>query len=370
MRVLFVGYMGRGQTSGMRCAAFKRLGYDVAAVDAGTLWQGASYVARQLGQRLLHGQRIERFNARVVAVATRHEPQLVWAEKQEYLYPETIEALQKRGALTVHYNPDPYFSLDWKRTPLADACLTLYDIFVVTKRYELDDYRRYTRGQIVYSALGYDPVGHAPVTVPQDPSQRVVFVGGWEPRRERLLKLARLETEGVAVWGYGWALAQRSRLDILRAVRLGRLDPAHQLYFGMRHPSLAPAIRSGEGRNGEIYEELYATAVGASAISLGFVREVCPDQHTTRTFEIPALGGFMLADRTQEHLELFEEGKEAEYFESAEEFSEKVRFYLANEGARSRIARAGHERCMTSGYSYDDRIRVVMASLQVGAPVA
>ena len=65
-----------------------------------------------------------------------------------------------------------------------------------------------------------------------------------------------------------------------------------------------------------------------------------------------------------EHLELFEEGEEAEYFASDEEYRDKLRFYLANHTARDRIARAGHERCMSSGYSYDDRIRCVLSEIR------
>ena len=78
----------------------------------------------------------------------------------------------------------------------------------------------------------------------------------------------------------------------------------------------------------------------------------------------PAIGGFMLADRTNEHLDLFEEGEEAEYFASDEEYRDKLKFYLANHAARDRIARAGHERCMSSGYSYDDRIRCVLSEIR------
>jgi hypothetical protein len=167
------------------------------------------------------------------------------------------------------------------------------------------------------------------------------------------------------VWGYGWNIAQRSRLDPLRALRLGRLTPGRSVYFGAPHSELAPALRKGEGSNGEIYEDRYAAVVAGSRIALGFLRELNPDQHTTRTFEIPAIGGFMLADRTDDHREFFEEGKEAEYFSSDEEYRDKVAFYLANESARARIADAGHRRCMTSGYSYDDRIRAVMAELKL-----
>lgn len=363
-RVLFVGYMGRGQTSGMRSAAFTRLGYDVASVDAGSLWKGAGYLTRQLAQRMPHGERIERLNAAVLSASKSHEPQVVWLEKQEYLYPETIEQLRARGALTIHYNPDPYFTLDWKRTPLADACVGKYDVLVVTKRYELQQYRREARGEVIYSQLGYDKVGHAPPAHPVEiPSEKVVFVGGWEPRRERLLAAAAAITPDVAVWGYGWHIAQQSRLRPLRALRLGRLTPGRTLYLGAPVPELQQSIKEGESSVGEIYEDGYSRVVAGSKIALGFVREVCPDEHTTRTFEIPAIGGFMLADRTDEHLELFSEGEEAEYFASDEEYLDKVRFYLANQSAREKIARAGHARCMSSGYSYDDRIRVVMSAL-------
>ncbi|MDB4911335.1 MAG: uncharacterized protein JWO39_2158 [Gemmatimonadetes bacterium] len=350
----------------MRRAALERLGYEVEAVEAGGLWKGSGYATRQLEQLTASGPRIDGLNARVLAAAQRFEPQLVWAEKQEYLRAETVQQLRAGGAVTLHYNPDPYFSLSWKRTRLADECVKLYDALVVTKRYELDEYRRHSKGRVMYSPLGYDPIGHAPP--PEhvaNAREKVVFVGGWEPRRERLLAAASEATSEVAVWGYGWDIAQRSRLDPLRALRLGRLTPGRSVYLGAPHNRLSPTLRAGEGSNGEIYEERYAGVVAGSQIALGFLRELNPDQHTTRSFEIPAIGGFMLADRTDDHREFFEEGREAEYFSTDDEFRDKVKFYLANESARLRIARAGHERCMTSGYSYDDRIRAVMNELKL-----
>jgi len=365
-KVLFVGYLGRGQTSGMRCAALGRLGHDVIGVDAGTIWRGASYLTRQLAQSTLRGSRIDDLNRLVLAKAAAHRPELIWAEKQEYLRPDTIERLRADGATVLHYNPDPYFSLAWKQNALADACLPLYDVLVVTKRYELETYRSRCRGRIVYSALGYDPVGHAPpVSGTSRNGSDVVFVGGWEPRRERLLSSARTLTDNVRVWGYGWRIAQGSRVNPLRALRLGRLTPRRHTYFGAPSEALASNVGEGEGSSGEIYEESYSTAIAGSRIALGLVREICPDEHTTRTFEIPAIGGFMLADRTGEHLEFFQEGEEAEYFGSEDEYRDKLQFYLANDTVRDRIARAGHKRCVTSGYAYDDRIRAVMKEIEL-----
>ena len=363
-RVLFVGYMGRGQTSGMRAAALGRLGYEVSTVEAGGLWKGVNYLTRQIEQLSASGSRIDALNAAVLEAAAWNKPEIVWAEKQEYLRADTIRRLRAMGAFVVHYNPDPYFSLSWKRTRLADECVSVYDALIVTKRYELAEYSKQASGQVVYSPLGYDPIGHAPPKSPvANPRDKIVFVGGWEPRRERLLAAASVQTPNIAVWGYGWKIALRSRLDPLRALRLGRLTPGRNLYFGAPHPELESALREGEGSNGEIYEDRYAAVVAGSQIALGFLRELNPDQHTTRSFEIPAIGGFMLADRTEDHQEFFEEGKEAEYFSSDEEYRDKVAFYLANEPARRRLAAAGHRRCMTSGYSYDDRIRTVMRAL-------
>jgi len=365
MRVLFVGYLGRGQTSGMRCSTLRRLGHDVVAVDASAIWGGAGYLSRHLEQVTMRGRRIAALNAAVLDAASRHQPELVWAEKQEYLHPLTLKRLRSAGALTLHYNPDPYFSLAWKRTPLADECLRLYDVLVVTKRYEMPTYRLQSAGQVIYSPLGYDSVGHAPPKQRTRPKTDVVFVGGWEPRRERLIAAASGVAETVSVWGYGWRVAQGARANPLRALRLGRLAPGRFTYFGAPSPSLSSAIEVGEGSNGEIYEERYAAAIAEARVALGFVREICPDEHTTRTFEIPAIGGFMLADRTNEHLEFFEEGKEAEFFGSDEEYLDKLTYYIRNEHARERIARAGHERCMRSGYSYDERLRWILSEVKL-----
>ena len=49
----------------------------------------------------------------------------------------------------------------------------------------------------------------------------------------------------------------------------------------------------------------------------------------------------LIAERTEEHQDLFEEGKEAEFFATLEELSDKISFYLKNDQARCRIAEKG-----------------------------
>jgi spore maturation protein CgeB len=111
------------------------------------------------------------------------------------------------------------------------------------------------------------------------------------------------------------------------------------------------------------YSEAYVNAISNSKISLAFVSSSNRDEYTMRTFEIPGSGGFFLAERTPKHQELYEEGKEAEFFSSVEECADKIVFYSNHESARQRIAAAGYERCVRSDYLLSSRIRESLKTL-------
>jgi spore maturation protein CgeB len=101
-------------------------------------------------------------------------------------------------------------------------------------------------------------------------------------------------------------------------------------------------------------------AMNSNKIVLGLLNHYNRDLHTSRTFEIPACGAFMLMERTQEQQKIFNEGVEAEYFGSIDEAVEKIKYYLTHEEERKQIAQAGHQRCTTSAYSYNDRAKTAI----------
>jgi spore maturation protein CgeB len=80
--------------------------------------------------------------------------------------------------------------------------------------------------------------------------------------------------------------------------------------------------------------------------------------------------GFMLAERTPAHQALFKEGVEAEFFASVGECADKARFYMEDDVARNRIARAGYHRCLDDDYNLRRRMRDALRHVESTPQIA
>jgi spore maturation protein CgeB len=357
MKILFLGSIGVGQTSRMRMRALQRLGHTVRGVDTIEPWYGGSWAGRQIQRRLGRGPVVDRINRSILEAASDFGPDMVWAEKQEYVRRGTLESLRVSGARLVHFTPDPYFSVPWKRTPVMDEAIGAFDALVYCKAYERAAFEA-VGVPLVYMPLGYCDEVHRPLPS-EDPkwSCAVGFLGGWDPRRETMLRGVAASGADLKLWGEYWDFLRDGRWTPRRFLILRQL--AGGMEFRIRKDAILAACLSG----GEVYADDYARALTGARIGVGFLRTVWPDQHTTRTFEIPACGSMLLADRTEEHQSFFAEGKEADYFSSPEELVDKVRFYSANEEARARIAEAGLARCRSGRYAYIHRLEDALKTL-------
>jgi hypothetical protein len=283
---------------------------------------------------------------RVLEAAQRRPWDILWLEKALTLGADTLLALRRAlpRARLIGFSADDMTRRHNQSRQFIQG-LRHYDWFITTKADRVPSLRALGCNNVVAVGNGFDPEAFRPVEVSPSDIERlggeVGFIGTYE--RERAHHVLALAHAGihVRVWGDGW-----------RALGAG-------------HPRLRVEHRALD------FDD-FSRACCAFKINLGFLRKLNADQQTTRSVEIPACGGFMLAERTAEHLALFEEGSEAEFFASEGELIEKCQRYLADGLARGEIARRGRERCLTSGYSNAARLRqafaVILGSAASAAP--
>jgi spore maturation protein CgeB len=274
-------------------------------------------------------------NQQIYALVENNNYDIVWIDKGWLVCRETLEYIKNVSpeTLIVSYSPDN-MALRHNQSQQYLDCVSLYDFIFTNKSYILEDMKRLGARRIKFVNNSYEDSFHYPRQLSEtDWSELggdVGFVGMWEQERcESILYLAK-NGVNVRVFGGGKWVEYKGKYTNLQIENKG------------------------------LYGKNYSKSFQTFKISLCFLRKMNFDQQTTRTMEIPACGGFMLAERTEEHLSLFEEGKEADFFSSNEELLEKCRYYLNHESERRLIAEAGTKRCKTSGYSNKDAIEKML----------
>jgi spore maturation protein CgeB len=136
----------------------------------------------------------------------------------------------------------------------------------------------------------------------------------------------------------------------------------------LRQRGVARAAGCGGGC-GDLYRERavwsgVSRGVWRSKINLSFLTHSNQDEFAHKSFEIAACGGFLLAERSEGHAERFVEDEEAVFFAGFDECVAKIRRYLPDEAARARIAAAGRERAVRSGYSNDVQMAKMVERLR------
>ena len=315
--------------------ALLSLGHEVETVDRSVFLDTGPAWLRSVKLHLHLGPGMADYNAILCEKAEAFNPDLIYIDHGLSLWPETIRQLAKHPAQLVHFTSE-YFKVNEYTYRHFYKVVDQFDAHVITNRLVIPKLMEKNARKIILSEFAYDPLLHLPpVWLPDEEKQfasDVIFIGHWEPTTERIIAHLRGAGIRVCVRGPGWHKA-KSLTD-----RMGILP---------------------------VFGEDYAKLIAGAKIGLGILSKWNKNQSMSRTFEIPAIGCFLLAERTDEHCSYFEEGKEAEYFSSFEELVEKSRFYLDNERRRKEVAFAGRQRCLHSGYRHEDRMQKILEEIFV-----
>lgn len=333
MKIVYTGEMERGGTCHARMRALARLATELHCLDYNTYWSELGRLRRALEMRLFYLPGAARMNRDLLRMCELHRPNLVWVDKGTSIWPSTLRKLRTHGILLVQYNTDALYHRSANVRllyALQRAGMREYDMYFTTN---LDDYatmHKEARPRTEMTYLGYDHERFtgAPLAPEVDRawSNPLVFAGHYEPSTEAgILALARAGLP-VKVFGPLWQRCKEKNL-------------------------LAPHVAYRRLNNDE-----YTWALKAASIGLCFVSRMNGNQTAARSFEIPGSGTFLLAQRTPQHLECYQEGEEAEFFGSDNELVEKATFYLQHHSARETIARRGAEKCRRS-FSWEKLMR-------------
>lgn len=343
MKILFVGQLQSPSRSWQRLRAFNELGHVVHAINSA----GRTLAPRSPGAildsilwRLSIARDTTGANAALVDAVNTFKPDIIWVEKGNSIRAATLVRVRAScpGKPLISFSEDDMFA-QHNRTRDYTSGMPLYDAVVTTKSYNCRPEELPSLGarKVILVPNTFDARLHRPMSVSEAERDRlggqVGFIGTYESDRARSLLFLAENGINVRIRGLGGWDALRNRhpnLDVLRQERVG---------------------------------EDYVKAICSTNINLCFLRKLNRDQQTSRSVEIPACGGFMIAERTQEHMTLFAEGREAEFFSSDGELLDKVRYYLSHEDERSEIARNGRIRCEASGYSMQACLAGLLSTL-------
>jgi len=345
LKLLFIGESaGRAK---QRIDTFRAMGIQTTVIPNIPNQKSGNYAVHlSLPQRISYKLRVPidstKLNKRVLAAIKKERFHIIFVEKSLVLHPSTLRKIKAQlPNARICWNSEDDMYAKHNQSVFFRKGLPYYDTVFTTKSYNCqpNELPKLGAKNVVFIDKGFDETLHYPMEVTD--SERtalcadVNFIGTFEPvRAQRMLFLAQNGIH-VRIWGNGW-----------------------QHWIG-KHPNLTV-----EGK--AIYQCDYTKALCGSKINLCFLRKINRDLQTDRTMEIPACGAFMLAERTNEHLRLFEEGKEAAFFDidNPQELLEKVHYYLNHEQERQHIAKAGRKRCLQSGYSHRHRLETMLNTVK------
>lgn len=333
-RILIVGDPQPTQLGRHLLDAAHALGLEAQVADIGAAYRGSGLRRRLLWRFRGHRPaRLRPFGGELLGLVRQFRPDVVLATGLAPIEAAVLEAIGVDGIRRINFlTDDPWNPVH--RAPWFLATLPHYDHVWSPRHANLHDLRLSGVRRIDYLPFAYNPQVHW-VDVPTADDRGaydvdVLLAGGADA--DRVAWLAPIIRAGftVALYGGYW-----NRYGATRRHARGFLDAA-----GLR------------------------TATVSARVCLGLVRRANRDGHSMRTFEVPAMGGCLLAERTSDHERLF--GRDGEcvlYADTPANAISHIRWLLDHPGERERLAAAAHTLVTEGAHAYRDRLAVMLGAL-------
>jgi spore maturation protein CgeB len=320
LKILFLG--AEGGNALKRTHALRRLGHDVMLLDPYSLFPFKNLVGRLIyytGAPLVESY----LKKRITPIINKLNFDVTYIDNGELVGANVLRVLRSVSSVIVNYNnDDPFGSRDKKKWRLYLEAVPHYDLLAVVRAVNVAEAFSLGAQKVLQVYMAVDELDGPREITPQDRrrwSHDVLFIGTWMPERGPFLQELLDAGVPLAIYGNSWQKAPEW-----------------------------PALQSA-WQGPAIYGDDYIKALQLAKVSLGLLSKGNRDLHTTRTFEIPYAGGLLCAERTSEHLQLYQEDVEAVYWSDVTECIEKCQKLLHDDKMRTDIAEKGRIRCLRNG---------------------
>jgi spore maturation protein CgeB len=337
-RAVFATEFWHGATGSGLAHGFRKLGWLVDEVNLLAYATKGSNLSAKVESRLFRPVHIRAYNRAILDALAHTSPELLLTAKGSLIDPATIAQARRDSVRTVNYYPDFEFEFaSYDRRLLQD-----YDLVVTTKSFHLPTLRAQLGPErVALVHHGYSSLVHRPIAPLPDEERDtdILYVGNASQYKLRwMLALAEaFPDRNIRVVGGNWARLAKGT-------------------------ALAKSI-VGQPLHGDFY----AHEIGRSRINIALhmgpaTKSGWQDPVSTRTFEIPACGGFMLHIDNEEIRSFYDVPGEIDTFATPDELVAKVRHYLNLPEQRRAMAERAHRRAVPA-YSYDARAQEIVELL-------
>lgn len=335
MKILFIGDMTAGHCANSLVEGFKELGVDMRIVDTSSYMRRQSIGSREWFQRRFahkpSQEWIELFKLKISEVIFNWKPVIVFCINTIHIPQEILQNISCK--IKVHLSYDDVSNGD----NLTDDYLKHecgWDVIFTNKIYNVEELETRSTSQIVYFENAYNPKLHRLYKPLANRKFDIGFIGARRIDRNKLpIILGEAHNLNAVVAGPRWR----------------RSYP-----FGVRGVTLLP----------EVLNEDYMIVGNDVKVGLCLLNSANRDQITTRSFELPAFGQVIVGQKSMQHEDLLENGKEAFWFDTVPEMVEFSSKLLFDTAKCERVAISGYRRITGGKNTYADRAIMMLHHLK------
>ena len=289
-------------------------------------------IFNKISHRLGFSNIQQKIAAELLEKAATIKPDIIWVFKGMRLLPNLLKKLRVKGFKLANYNPDHPFEYATRGSGNENVrnSIGLYDLHFCYSDAVAERIKKEFSIQTAILPFGYELSDDLFTEIKNTPEiNKACFIGNPDPvRAEHLRALAEAGIE-LDVYGHDWE----------------------------KYLSASPNLQIFDAT----YKKEFWVKMRAYRLQINIFRPHNVGSHNMRTFEIPAIGGIMLAPDSPQHQAYFTDAKEAFFYSNKREMVELAERILSLSKEQANMVRKNaRRRSVNDEHNYGGRAKFVV----------